>query len=386
MLKLTNKKFGGDAGNDLMKQVKGTLISEVLLELYSVPEDGDFFKHVLSVLNGCIRSKLAGYSFTNLHDGKLQRIASQGTLADKVPDLDELDHILQSHPFREYYCTNQSDPVICTTDIMSEEEWKQTPFYNEILRPIGLIHDTSVRFYAESLCVSFTFSDANPMPSDKLRLLRLVAPHLSNAYASFMSQRIWWAGNLPDHIVSLSREGKLLHITEVDRAILDQSFPHRKTTVKWTLPDEVAQWITLAIRAHISAPEIAPRKLMATDSKGSLYLTLIHHHNGYYIILEKFRHFNKSNILQKMGLTPREAEVLLWAARGKQNDSIASILDIRVATVRKHMEHILQKLDSETRGAAAQIAMRVLNTESSHAIHVECLNCTNAVCTHCPHQ
>ena len=54
----------------------------------------------------------------------------------------------------------------------------------------------------------------------------------------------------------------------------------------------------------------------------------------------------------RFGLTPREGEVLGWIARGKQNDEIAELLFISPLTVRKHVEHIFEKLDVHTRVAA----------------------------------
>jgi DNA-binding CsgD family transcriptional regulator len=55
------------------------------------------------------------------------------------------------------------------------------------------------------------------------------------------------------------------------------------------------------------------------------------------------------------GLTPREAEVLAWIARGKTNREIARLLYISPHTVRKHIENVFEKLDVRTRTAAARI-------------------------------
>jgi DNA-binding CsgD family transcriptional regulator len=54
----------------------------------------------------------------------------------------------------------------------------------------------------------------------------------------------------------------------------------------------------------------------------------------------------------RRGLTPREAEVLGWIARGKQNAEIARLLFISPHTVRKHVENIFEKLGVRTRTAA----------------------------------
>jgi DNA-binding NarL/FixJ family response regulator len=70
--------------------------------------------------------------------------------------------------------------------------------------------------------------------------------------------------------------------------------------------------------------------------------------------------FESPKPLEVLGLTPREAEVLFWAAQGKMNAEIGIILDASPATVKKHMEHILTKLEVENRAAASLRAMEVL--------------------------
>jgi DNA-binding CsgD family transcriptional regulator len=51
-------------------------------------------------------------------------------------------------------------------------------------------------------------------------------------------------------------------------------------------------------------------------------------------------------------LTKRETEILGWIADGRTTRQIASILFVSPHTVRKHVEHILEKLDVRTRSAA----------------------------------
>jgi DNA-binding NarL/FixJ family response regulator len=72
--------------------------------------------------------------------------------------------------------------------------------------------------------------------------------------------------------------------------------------------------------------------------------------------------FASSTPLEKeLGLTPKEAEVLLWVAQGKANGEVATILGSSEGTVKKHMEHILEKLGVESRGAAGLRAIEVLS-------------------------
>ena len=50
-------------------------------------------------------------------------------------------------------------------------------------------------------------------------------------------------------------------------------------------------------------------------------------------------------------LTKRELEVVEWIAAGKRNREIGKILGCSSRTVQKHVEHILEKLQVETRTA-----------------------------------
>jgi DNA-binding NarL/FixJ family response regulator len=60
--------------------------------------------------------------------------------------------------------------------------------------------------------------------------------------------------------------------------------------------------------------------------------------------------------LSTASLTPREAEVLSWIAKGKTNRDVGEILAMSPRTVNKHLEHVFEKLGVETRAAAAALA------------------------------
>jgi DNA-binding NarL/FixJ family response regulator len=65
-----------------------------------------------------------------------------------------------------------------------------------------------------------------------------------------------------------------------------------------------------------------------------------------------------------LSLTTREAEVLIWIARGKSNRDIADILGISPRTVNKHLEQIFVKLGVENRASAAALAVGALARRS----------------------
>jgi DNA-binding CsgD family transcriptional regulator len=64
--------------------------------------------------------------------------------------------------------------------------------------------------------------------------------------------------------------------------------------------------------------------------------------------------------LGALGLSRREAEVILWVAQGKTNREVATILALSPLTVRTHLEHVYKKLGVETRTAATVRALETL--------------------------
>jgi DNA-binding NarL/FixJ family response regulator len=71
--------------------------------------------------------------------------------------------------------------------------------------------------------------------------------------------------------------------------------------------------------------------------------------------------FSSPTPLEGLGLTVREAEVLLWVSQGKANADVATILGMSEKTVKIHLGHIFEKLNVETRTAAAMMAMEKLS-------------------------
>lgn len=71
--------------------------------------------------------------------------------------------------------------------------------------------------------------------------------------------------------------------------------------------------------------------------------------------------FSSATPLEALGLSPREAEVLLWIAQGKNNEEIGIILGVARNTIKKHVIHLLEKLQVESRNAAALRAIEVLS-------------------------
>src|SRR5262245_48927678 len=71
--------------------------------------------------------------------------------------------------------------------------------------------------------------------------------------------------------------------------------------------------------------------------------------------------FDSAKPLESLGITPREAEVLLWVAQGKSNADIATILGCAENTVKVHLARVFEKLGFENRNAATVLALEILS-------------------------
>ena len=72
-------------------------------------------------------------------------------------------------------------------------------------------------------------------------------------------------------------------------------------------------------------------------------------------------HSEEDLLRQKLLLTSREAQVLMWIARGKTNREIGQILGISPRTVNKHLEQVFLKINVDNRTSAARVAIRALS-------------------------
>lgn len=127
------------------------------------------------------------------------------------------------------------------------------------------------------------------------------------------------------------------------------------------LAAEIGPWVQRAERGERQAAaglavDIGPRSVKLT------YLGRIGA-DEYLLRLVEVSSVNDEELLrEKLSITAREAEVLLWIARGKSNRNIAEILKISARTVDKHLEQIYIKLGVENRTSAATLVVKTLET------------------------
>ncbi|QCO17031.1 DNA-binding response regulator (plasmid) [Azospirillum brasilense] len=163
-------------------------------------------------------------------------------------------------------------------------------------------------------------------------------------------------------LLAANHRGEVLWCTPQTTRMLEAAFGTARDSGV-SLPEEARRW--LADRQAGGPGRKADSVVIATGADGRrLRLSPVGQTGPDEILLqlaEETGAGEDTQLKDKLSLTPREAEVLMWVANGKPNRDIAEILGLSPRTVDKHLEQIYAKLGVENRAAAAAMAVRALN-------------------------
>jgi DNA-binding NarL/FixJ family response regulator len=162
-------------------------------------------------------------------------------------------------------------------------------------------------------------------------------------------------------LLAASLDGRILWCTPQAGKLLGAAFRDFDTE-GYVLPRGVRDW--LAQSAAVAKPTVTPAIDLAPDASAMalrlVYVGQVGPDEYLLRLVEGDAEDDQSVLKQKLAVTDREAEVLLWIARGKSNRDIAEILGLSPRTVNKHLEQIYAKLGVENRASAAALAVRLL--------------------------
>jgi CheY-like chemotaxis protein/DNA-binding CsgD family transcriptional regulator len=187
-------------------------------------------------------------------------------------------------------------------------------------------------------------------------VLARLAAHMHNARQSRQARQALDAFGHATLVVRAS-DGRLLWQTGLARQLMIAWFANDGP---WT-PPPLLDWV----RAQLAAPSAQGRGRDApvgSLAQGARRLSFtLHERSGEDEWLIVLREDDDAAMIEAMShafrLTGREAEVLYWVVKGKTNRDVGDILGSSPATVKKHLEHVYEKLGVETRTAAASLAM-----------------------------
>ncbi|MGB7099168.1 MAG: DNA-binding response regulator [Xanthobacteraceae bacterium] len=190
-------------------------------------------------------------------------------------------------------------------------------------------------------------------------LLARIRVHLANARMAHSARTALDA--FGRFLLAASHTGRVLWYTPQAAKLLGDAFTNFDRE-DYVLPQDVQAWLHQCAAAQRGAEPVSFNLKARNSSLGIrlIYIAQIGPDEYLLRLLQGEIDDDRTLLKQKLTVTEREAEVLLWIARGKSNRDIAEILDLSPRTVNKHLEQIYAKLGVENRASAAALAVRTI--------------------------
>ena len=184
-------------------------------------------------------------------------------------------------------------------------------------------------------------------------LMARMRVHLANARGSEAARSALDAAGR--FLLSVNADGGVRWTTPQAAKLL-QSLSPAADDSEFHLPGDIVRWLAKAAKGE-SEPHVW------RHGETGLELTYVGRlgSDEHLLRLAKASKDAAALLRQHFALTSREAEVLLWIARGKSNKDISSVLGISPRTVNKHLEQVFQKLGVENRASAAAMTVQALH-------------------------
>ena len=330
-----------------------------------------FAPHALAVAARAVAADYTAYSEMNLRRKRLVAIAHPQEIELTLPDAATASFFGQ-HPLVQYLEQHGDVPALRISDFLTRRQYRETGLYREVFRTSGVEYQMGCTLPSRSprLSVSLTYNRSHRDFSIEDRLmLDLLRPHLFQAYrnAETITRLREHAAHAESGLEALrygtivvDAAGRIDFCSTRAGEWLAAYFEKPRTTGR--LPDRLLDWFyqqQLSATTSDSPPSLRMPLVIARSSH-RLVMQLVKHSGGRQVLLLEERAEWSAEPLESLGLTPRQAEVLLWVAQGKTNKEIGMILGVRADTVHKHLEQVFAKLSVETRTAAALRATEVL--------------------------
>jgi DNA-binding CsgD family transcriptional regulator/PAS domain-containing protein len=350
-----------------LRQTEWSTAARFLRDLYAVRDLGEFRTYLLSALPALIPADQVSYNEAN---PRMRRNAYVS--APVVPPAYEpafLRH-MGDHPLISHYQKTRDGRALRISDVLPQRRFRRLGLYNEFYRQVRTEYQMAVVVPAPApLVVGIALSRSSKDFSDReRRLLDLLSPHLIQAYrnaeqVSRMREEQAAAGRALDQlrsgVLALTRDGRIRLVNPAAVRMLTRCYglPVGRGD---RLPDDLERWVRHHTAAAGETPETPRTPLVIERGEQDLIVRLAGRGDDRLLILEEQTRALSHRAILPLGLTRREADVMMWVVRGKTNTEIAAILGTSPYTVIKHLQHVFAKLNVRTRTAAAARVLTIL--------------------------
>jgi DNA-binding CsgD family transcriptional regulator/PAS domain-containing protein len=333
-------------------------LSRALLELHNPGPHVDFPSRLFACLRLCFTCDF--YSYNEWTDKNVERVE---IYPNWDVSLKTFRDYRSEHPAIDAIFRKRLRSAVKVSDFVSLTQWHKTHLYNEFFRQCNQNYQLTFISSEELPKLGVALNRATRDFSEEERyLLNLLRPHLVQAYRE---SRLFYylneaAGISSDGFIVVDRVGRIRYLNTRGLQLLKGYFGEEAVN---GLPVQISSWLREKSKPRSPGEPPVPDLTVGAQHR-SLTVQNVASNDAteYRLLLRETVRRLDARPLQSLGLTNREAEVLLWLSQGKSNSEIAIILTSKVRTIAKHLERVFAKLMVENRTAAAHTALEVLRS------------------------
>jgi len=348
-------------------------LNQSIQKLYSLRNFNTFGVDALTIVNRLVPSEIPSFHSTRLQTCQILETFPSDFLGFTTEMKRVRLQYFGEHPIVQHMPQTLNGAYKISDFINPNEFHYLEGLYQQFLRLLNvedqitffLPNTSSNNFYnlaqADTTLVGVPLlrSQRNFTERDRL-ILDLLRPHLFQSYCnvqhcqqlqqnlSQLQQSLKSLG-----LVTLNTEGQVQWATPRATAWLEIYFP--KPTAPLQLPDLLWAWVKHQVNTLTEESDLSkaclPLRIQHSNKQLAIRLVVEQKAEQYVLLLEE-ETLSLLKLLELLGLSQRETEVLFWVIQGKDNKAIAVQLSIGQSTVRKHLESIYQKLGVQSRTAA----------------------------------
>jgi DNA-binding CsgD family transcriptional regulator len=352
---------------------------QAIQKLYSLHDLETFAVNALTILNQLVPSDIPSFHTTVLRTHQLS-----ATFLPGFPGFTpEMYRMIQQYFWEHPIAQNMPQTLYGAyqiSDFLSQPELHRLErVYQQFLRPMGVeeqitffLPDAILHRWPQVLqidvpLVGFALHRTQRFTKRDRLILNLLKPHLTQAHCNAqqyqrLQQDLSQVQQTLNHLdlVILNTMGEVQMITPQASIWLETYFP--KPPSLRQLPDHLWAWVKHQVMV-MQTPDLPKACLplrIQRDNKQLVIRLVVDPNTTQYLLLLEEQALSLSQLLDLLGLSQRETEVLFWVMQGKGNKEIATQLRVSQSTVRKHLESIYHKLGVQSRAEAIAQALEKL--------------------------
>lgn len=281
------------------------------------------------------------------------------------------ERYLHQHPLITHYARTGDGRAHMSSDFLSQSALHRLPLYNEYVKPyFNTNYQIAIAVNAQpSRVIGLSLARERRDFSERDReMLNILRPHIAFAVrhaesmkALAVNQAFGRGDDRPNEVIVANARGRIQTASPRAHEWVRRYFGRPRSPNR--LPDAICLWLEEQLRARDRVEEApSTRPLVAQDDRTRLVVRYTMRGDSVLVLLEQQQTVVVERLIQ-LGLTPREAEVLMWVVEGKATAAVAVITGSAARTVEKHLERIYRKLDVDNRTAAAAVVHDLLRRD-----------------------